>query len=77
MTSARLGVIGGLIFGILVIWQGLGAAALVLLFVLVGAILAVSIRLWWGIQNGDVDTEDIKKLVGAIFADKSSDGKEK
>lgn len=75
MTSLRLGVIGGLIFGILVIWQGLAAAALVLLFVLVGALAGVGIRLWWGIQNGDVDTEDIKKLLGAIFSDKSGEGK--
>ena len=68
MSGARLGVIGGLIFGVVLIWQGIGAAGIVLLFALLGALVGLGAWLWWGIINGDVDTEAIRKLVGTIFS---------
>ena len=73
MSGARLGVIGGLIFGVVLIWQGIGAAGLVLLFTLLGALIGLGAWLWWGIINGDVDTEAIRKLVGTIFSKESDE----
>ena len=73
MSGARLGVIGGLIFGVVLIWQGIGAAGIVLLFALLGALVGLGAWLWWGIINGDVDTEAIRKLVGTIFSKESDD----
>ena len=72
MSGARLGVIGGLIFGVVLIWQGIGAAGIVLLFAL-GALVGLGAWLWWGIINGDVDTEAIRKLVGTIFSKESDE----
>ena len=73
MPGARLGVIGGLIFGVVLVWQGIGAAGLVLLLALVGALVGVVLWLWWGVLNGTVDTEAIKKLVGEIFSKETSE----
>ena len=73
MSGARLGVIGGLIFGVVLIWQGIGAAGIVLLFALLGAVVGLGAWLWWGIINGDVDTEAIRKLVGTIFSKESDE----
>ncbi len=73
MSGARLGVIGGLIFGVVLIWQGIGAAGIVLLFALLGALVGLGAWLWWGIINGDVDTEAIRKLVGTIFSKESDE----
>lgn len=70
MTGARIGLIVGLVFGIGVIWQGAGAAGLVLLFALLGGLIGVGVWLWWRIVNGTVDTEEIKKLVNSIFSEK-------
>ena len=71
MLGARIGVICGLIFEVILIWQGIGAAGLVLLFALLDALIGVGVWLWWEIINGHVDTEAIRKLVGTIFSDKS------
>ena len=73
MSGARLGVIGGLIFGVVLIWQGIGAAGIVLLFALLGALVGLGAWLWWGIINGDVDTEAIRNLVGTIFSKESDE----
>ena len=73
MLGARLGVIGGLIFGVVLVWQGIGAAGLVLLFTLLGALIGVGAWLWWGMINGEVDTEAIRKLVGTIFSKESDE----
>ena len=73
MSGARLGVIGGLIFGVVLIWQGIGAAGIVLLFALLGALVGLGAWVWWGIINGDVDTEAIRKLVGTIFSKESDE----
>ena len=72
MQGLRLGVIGGLFFGVVLVWQGIGAAGLVLLLALFGALLGVGVWIWWGILNGTVDTDSIRKLVGEIFSNKDS-----
>ena len=73
MQGARLGVLGGLFFGVVLVWHGIGAAGLVLLFALVGALVGVGLWIWWGILNGTMDVEAIKKLVGEISSKSDSE----
>jgi hypothetical protein len=64
------GLIAGLIFGVVLVWQGAGAAGLVLLFAIVGWLMGVALWLGWRFATGQLDMEAIKSLVGTIFSDR-------
>ena len=76
MAGARIGVIVGLIFGFVVVWQGIAAAGLIILLTLLGTVIGTGIWLCWKILNGEVDIEDIKKLVGTILIPKKDADKD-
>ena len=61
------GLIAGLIFGVVLVWHGAGAAGLVLLFTVVGLLIGVIGWLVWRIINGEVDAEDLRNLANTIF----------
>ena len=61
------GLIAGLIFGVVLVWHGAGAAGLVLLFTVVGLLIGAIGWLVWRIINGEVDAEDLRKLASTIF----------
>lgn len=65
------GLIGGLIFGVILVWQGAGAAGLVLLFTLVGLLVGVVIWLGWRISTGQLDTQTLRALIEVIFLNRS------
>ena len=65
------GLIVGLIFGIVLVWEGAGAAGLVLLFTLVGWVIGVIGWLVWRIINGEVDVGALRNLADAIFSGRS------
>ncbi len=61
------GLIAGLIFGVVLVWHGAGAAGLVLLFTVVGLLIGAIGWLVWRIMNGEVDAEDLRNLASTIF----------
>ena len=61
------GLIAGLVFGVILVWHGAGAAGLVLLFTLVGLLIGVVGWVVWRVINGDVDGETLRNLANAIF----------
>ena len=61
------GVIAGLVFGVILVWHGAGAAGLVLLFTLVGLLIGVAGWVVWRIINGEVDAETVRNLASTIF----------
>ena len=61
------GLIAGLIFGVVLVWHGAGAAGLVLLFTVVGLLIGAIGWLVWRIMNGEVDAEALRNLAGTIF----------
>ncbi len=61
------GLIAGLVFGVILVWHGAGAAGLVLLFTLVGLLIGVVGWVVWRVINGDVDSETLRNLANAIF----------
>ncbi len=65
------GLIGGLIFGVILVWQGAGAAGLVLLFTLVGLLVGAVIWLGWRISTGQLDTQTLRALIEVIFLNRS------
>ena len=67
------GLIAGVIFGIVAVLEGAGAAGLVLLFGLVGLLISVVVWLVWRIINGEVDTASLRSLVEEIFSGRSQD----
>ena len=61
------GLITGLVFGVILVWQGSGAAGLVLLFTLVGLLIGAVGWVVWRVINGEVDAETLRNLASTIF----------
>ena len=64
------GLLTGLIFGLVLVWQGAGAAGLVLLFALLGWLVGLVAWLGWRSATGELDSESLKALVGIIFSNR-------
>ncbi len=65
------GLLAGLIFGLVLVWQGAGAAGLVLLFTMLGSLVGLALWLGWRSATGELDSESIKALVGIIFSNRT------
>lgn len=64
------GLIAGLIFGIVLVWQGAAAAGMVLLFSFVGLLIGLLIWLGWRLSTGQLDAEAIRALIEVIFSNR-------
>ncbi|MCY4416846.1 MAG: hypothetical protein OXE87_11130 [Chloroflexi bacterium] len=65
------GVIGGLIFGVILVWQGASAAGLVLLFTIVGWLIGVVLWTVWRAYTGQLDVQTVRTLIELIFSNRS------
>ena len=65
------GLIGGLIFGIILVWQGAGAAGLVLLFTFIGLLVGTVLWLGWRLSTGQLDAQTLRALIEVIFLNRS------
>ena len=61
------GLMAGLVFGVILVWHGAGAAGLVLLFTVLGWLIGVIGWLVWRIINGKLDTETLHNLASTIL----------
>ncbi|MXZ92729.1 MAG: hypothetical protein F4W95_07800 [Chloroflexi bacterium] len=62
-----VGLLAGLIFGIVLIWQGAGAAGLVILFTLLGSLVGFVLWFGWRIYTGEIDGQTLRALIQIIF----------
>lgn len=63
--------IAGLIFGVLLVWQGAGAAGLVLLFAIIGLLVGLALWLGWRIATGDLDADSLREIFIVIFSNRT------
>ena len=63
-----VGLLAGLIFGIVLIWQGAGAAGLVILFTLLGSLVGFVLWFGWRIYTGEIDGQTLRALIQIIFS---------
>lgn len=61
------GLVGGLIFGFITVWQGPGAAMLVLLLTLVGLLVGAAMWIGWRIFRGELDPQSLRTLAEELF----------
>jgi hypothetical protein len=71
-NAVLIGIVAGLLFGVVLVWEGAGAAGLVLLFALIGLLLGVLGLVVVRIFRGDVDTAELKSLVSSVMNGKST-----
>ena len=68
MSSTKyFGILGGLIFGLVWIWQGAGAAFIVLAFVLLGWLIGLAFRMGNRVASGEVDLDAVRQLIAMVF----------
>ena len=67
------GLTAGFVFGIIVVWEGAGAAGLVLLFSIVGWLIGAVVWLGWRAVKGELDTEAIRRLAETVFLSRPRD----
>jgi hypothetical protein len=65
------GLIGGLIFGVILVWQGAAAAGLVILFTLIGLLVGFVMWLAWRVATGQVDVQAVRALIDVIFLNRN------
>ena len=66
------GLLLGLLFGFVLIWQGAGDAALVLLFGLVGWLVCGAAWFVSRVIRGDVDLAALRELIAVITSGRTS-----
>lgn len=68
INAKTVGVLVGLLFGVVWVWQGAGDAALVLLFAALGWLVGFVVWLMSRIMSGEVDFAAIRELGSVIFS---------
>ena len=66
-NAKTVGVLVGLLFGVVWVWQGAGDALLVLLFAALGGLVSLVVWFIGRIVTGEVDVAAIRELVSVIF----------
>ena len=68
INAGYLAILAGLVFGLVFIWQGVGAAFIVLAFSLLGWLIWGAITLVRRAVTGEIDMEAVKQLLSMIFS---------
>ena len=61
------GVLVGFVFGLVLVFEGAGAAGLVLLFAAVGLIVGLIVWLWYRVMTGQVEGSRLRELIATIM----------
>ena len=69
MTNLKyFGILAGLVFGLVWVWQGVGAAFIVLSFALLGWLVEIAISIGRRIASGELNTGAVRQLIAMIFS---------
>lgn len=66
-NAILIGILAGLTFGLVLVWQGADAAGWVLLSSVIGLLLGVLSLVLVRIFTGDVDTEELRSLFSSVM----------
>ena len=71
MTNLRAvcGVGGGLIFGLVWVWLGIGAAFTVLAFAVLGWFIGFAVLMGKRAATGEIDMDAVRELISAVFSE--------
>ena len=67
---AVFGVAGGLLFGLVWVWQGVGAAFTVLAFTVLGWFIAYAVLIGKRAAAGEIDMGAVRELISTVFSEK-------
>lgn len=69
MTNFKyFGILAGLVFGLVWVWQGVGAAFIVLAFALLGWLVEIAISIGRRITSGELNMGAVRQLIAMIFS---------
>ena len=71
LNAKTIGVLLGLLFGVVLVWQGAGAAGLVLLFAAIGWLVGLLLWLIGRIVAGEVDLGALRELISLLLGGRS------
>ena len=69
-SKAVFGVAGGLIFGLVWVWQGVGAAFTVLAFAGIGWFIGFAVLTGKRVAAGEIDLAAVRELISTVFSEK-------
>ena len=61
------GVLIGFVFGLVLVFEGAGAAGLVLLFAAIGLVVGLIVWLWYRVMTGQVEGSRLRELITTIM----------
>lgn len=67
---AAFGIAGGLIFGLVWVWQGIGAAFIVMAFAVLGWFIGFAALVGKRAASGEIDMDAVRELVSTVFTEK-------
>ena len=62
------GMLIGFVFGLVLVFEGAGAAGLVLLFAAVGLVVGLVVWLWYRVMTGQVEGSRLRELISTIMS---------
>lgn len=68
LNAITIATLGGLIFGIIVIWKDAGAAGITLGFTALGFVIGVAVQTVQRLITGDIDAASLREVVSAIIS---------
>jgi hypothetical protein len=68
LNAIAIGTLGGLIFGVIVIWEGAGAAGITLGFTALGFLIGIAVQTVQRLITGDIDAASLQEVVSAIIS---------
>lgn len=73
MLDAKfVGVLVGLLFGVVWVWQGAGDAFVVLLFVAIGWLVGAIVWLVGRVSGGEINLGALRDLISAVLSGRTS-----
>jgi hypothetical protein len=72
LNAIAIGTFGGLIFGVIVIWEGAGAAGITLGFTALGFLIGIAVQTVQRLITGDIDATSLREVVSAIISGRRS-----
>ena len=66
---AVFSITAGLIFGLVWVWQGIGAAFIVVGFAVLGWLIGFAVWMVGRAASGDIDMSTVRQLISTLFSD--------
>ena len=68
INPGYFGILAGLVFGLVLVWQGAGAAFAVMGFALLGWLVGLAVLVGRRAAAGEIDIDALKQLIAMLFS---------